>query len=89
MEKKRIIFYLGGGIVMLCVVFLPGYSQLEKIREDNRQYLQRIELLEMQNEKLAVELNRMKEDPLYLETKAREKLGIVKKGEIIYYRKEQ
>jgi len=86
MEKKRIIFYVLGVGIILSVVFLPGYSKLEKLREENRNYLKRIELLENQNEKLKEEMTSMKDDPVYIEKKAREKLGIIKKGEIIYKR---
>ncbi|MBD3296882.1 MAG: hypothetical protein GF392_05890 [Candidatus Omnitrophica bacterium] len=84
MEKKKLTIY---GIVLVAVVIvilLPGFSDLQNLREENRQLHKRIELLEMRNEELAGELSSMELDPDHIERKAREKLGIVKKGEMIY-----
>jgi cell division protein FtsB len=71
-------------LTALCIIFLPGYSELHKLREDNDQLKRRISLLEEHNEKLKEDMQKMKQDPDYIEKKARKKLGIVKKGEIIY-----
>ncbi len=84
MEKKKVILYLALLIAVFCIVFLPGYSELQRLREENEQHQRRIRLLEEHNDKLKEELAKLKEDPDYLEKKAREKLGIVKKGEVIY-----
>ena len=87
MARKKIILYVLGFLTILFVVFLPGHSKLQKLREENEQYQKRIELIEGHNEQLKKELSKMREDPVYVEKKAREKLGIVKKGEIIYRKK--
>jgi len=84
MENKKIIYRVIFIAIVLCVIFLPGYSRLQKLREENSEQSKRIELLEEHNEKMKTELERMREDPDYLEKKARDKLGIVKKGEVIY-----
>ena len=84
MEKKKLVFYLISFSVILCVLFLPGYSQLQKLKEENREHKRRIQFLQKHNVELEEELSHMREDPDYIEKKAREKLGIVKKGEIIY-----
>ena len=84
MEKKKIVFYILGFLAVFYMIFLPGFSELQKLREENDQHQRRIRLLEEQNEELKAELKLMQEDPDYVEKKAREKLGIVKKGEIIY-----
>ncbi|MFH1395474.1 MAG: septum formation initiator family protein [Candidatus Omnitrophota bacterium] len=89
MERKKIIFYILGILTILCVIFLPGYSKMQRLREENREKVQRIKLLKENNRKLNSELTKMKEDPEYVERKAREKLGIVKKGEVIYRKKEK
>lgn len=78
-----------GLLALLGIVFLPGHSELQKLREENEQHKKRIELLEEHNEKLKRELAKMQEDPDYVEKKARDKLGIVKKGEIIYRKREE
>ncbi|MBU0683305.1 MAG: septum formation initiator family protein [Candidatus Omnitrophota bacterium] len=88
MERKKIIFYIFGTLTVLCIIFLPGYSKLQRLREENLEKIQRIKLLKENNRKVSAELTKMKEDPEYVERKAREKLGIVKKGEVIYRKKE-
>jgi len=87
METKKIIFRVIIALVVLMVIFLPGYSRLQKLREENDEQKRRIKLLETHNGKMRTELGKMREDPDYLEKKARDKLGIVKKGEVIYRKK--
>ncbi|MFH1305328.1 MAG: septum formation initiator family protein [Candidatus Omnitrophota bacterium] len=82
--KKRIILGVFALFAVLGLVFLPGYSRLQRLREENEQYLRRIEFLESRNVQLGEELVKMREDPEHVERKARQKLGIVKKGELIY-----
>ncbi len=84
MEKKRIAFTFVITAAVLAVIFFPGYSHLEKRREENRQLAERIKLLEENNSKLDAELKKLRGDPEYVEKKAREKLGVVKKGEVLY-----
>ena len=84
MEKKRIIIFSLAVAVAVVILFLPGFSELQKKKEENEQLRKRISLLENHNEELRTELYRMKNDPGYVEKKAREKLGVIKKGEIIY-----
>ena len=84
MERKRLVLYIVFFVAIVCIVFLPGFSELHKLKEENDQLAKRIKLLEEHNDKLKEELTLMQEDPDYLEKKARERLGIVKKGEIIY-----
>ena len=82
------MFYAIALAVVLSIVFLPGYFELKRLREENEEYRRRMQFLEEHNAQLAEELAKMQEDPEYLERKAREKLGIVKKGEIIYQKKQ-
>jgi len=87
MGSKKIIFRLIVISVVLCAIFLPGYSKLQKLRAEKTEQKKRIKLLEEHNEKMKTELGKMQDDPEYVEKKARDKLGIVKKGEVIYRRK--
>ena len=84
MERKKIIFWVIAIVVILIVVFLPRFSELQRLREENVNIKKSIILLEQDNEALTEEVRRMEEDPNYVEQKAREKLGIIKKGEYIY-----
>lgn len=89
MEGKKIALYLLAFLAAFCIIFLPGYSELHKLKGENEQLQKRIRLLEAHNDKLKEELVMMKEDPEYIERKAREKLGIVKKGEVIYRKRQE
>ena len=84
MGKKKLIF--GAVIVVagLVLLFLPGYSKLQDLRTERQIYRQRIALLEQYNLELERKVARMKDDPHYLEKKARDKLGIIRKGEVVY-----
>jgi cell division protein FtsB len=84
MEKKRLIAVLVVFVAALVVFFLPGYGKLQELKTEREQYKKRISLLEEYNRALQEEIVRMREDPDYLEKKARDKLGIVRKGEIVY-----
>ncbi len=81
--KKKLTLLLLVAIISGIVLF-PGYRRIYELREKNREHERRIELLEENNQKLRDELIRLKEDPDYLEKKARNKLGIIKDGEMIY-----
>jgi len=84
----KLALYAAGAAVVLGMVFLPGHFELKRLREDNQEYQRRMQLLEDHNAELEEELLKMQDDPEYLERRAREKLGIVKKGEIIYRKKQ-
>lgn len=66
------------------VLYLPAYLQMQDLNEKNRSYQKRITDLEQENEALAIERERLKNDPDYFEKMARERLGIIKEGELIY-----
>jgi cell division protein DivIC len=89
MEGKKLIIgtILCGGI--LIVIFLPGLTELQHLREDNEDIQKRVMILEKQNRELEREILLMQEDPIYAENKAREKLGIVRKGEYVYESKQE
>ena len=83
--KQLIFILLIAGL--LAIIFLPGYSELQKTREDNEQQKRRIVFLEEDNGSLKTELSKLRNNPDQVEEKAREKLGIVKQDEIIYKKK--
>ena len=86
MERKKITAYAVFFLVILGIVFLPGYSELQKLRDENDQLQRRMKLLEQYNAALEDELEKLKQDRGYVEKKAREKLGVIEKGEVIYKR---
>lgn len=78
----RKAFWLFGITVFLLIIFLPGYTKLQELRDRNRDLEDRIKKLTMENYLLQQELDRIESEPLYQEKIAREKLGVVRKGEI-------
>lgn len=81
MSRKRLLFL---GIIILLIIFLPRYSRYQELRARNKSLLADIERLKVENEELARQIDRLENDPFYIEKKARDKMGIGKKGEIRY-----
>ena len=75
-------FWLFGIAVFLLVLFLPGYTKLQELRDKNRGLEASIKKLNIENVLLQQELDRIENDPVYQEKIAREKMGVVRKGEI-------
>ncbi len=71
-------------VFFLAYLFLSGYlnlrkvgERLVKIEEENKKLIQ-------ENKRLGEEIKALEGDPFYIEKIAREELGMVKKGEIVY-----
>ena len=76
--------WLFGFAFIILIVFLPSYSQMQDLRQKNSDYEAEINNLKIQNAKLRVERKRLDEDPVYLEKVAREKMGLIREGEVVY-----
>ena len=83
MNRKKLIFS-GVIVAILIVIYLPGLSKLQQMKERNKVLKKQITELEKMNEELEVEIDRLNTDPIYVESIAREKLKKARKGEIIY-----
>ena len=75
-------FWLFGIAFLLLGLFLPGYTKLQELRDKNQSLEVKIKRLNIENALLQQELVRINEDPTYQEKIAREKMGVVRKGEI-------
>ncbi|MCX5702190.1 MAG: septum formation initiator family protein [Candidatus Omnitrophica bacterium] len=78
----RKAFWLFGIAFLLLIMFLPGYTKLQELRDRYRDSEVKIRELSIENKILQQELKRIENDPIYQEKIAREKLGIVRKGEV-------
>jgi len=78
----RKAFWLFGISVFLLVVFLPGYTKLQELRDKNNDLAKNIKHLSVDNYLLQEEIKRIQNDPVYQEKIAREKMGVVRKGEV-------
>ena len=75
-------FWLFGLAVFLLIIFLPGYTKLQELGDRNKDLELKIKSLNIDNALLQQELNRVENDPVYQEKIVRQKLGVVRKGEI-------
>lgn len=82
LRKLRNAFWLFGFAALLLAIFLPGYTKLQELRDKNRQLEEKIKRLQVENQMLQHEFRRLENDPLYQEKVAREKMGVVRKGEV-------
>ncbi len=65
-------------------IFLPSYTKLQDLRQKNSDYAQQLESLKLRRIKLLEEKRLLEEDPAYLEKVGREKMGLIRKGEVVY-----
>jgi len=78
----RKAFWLFGITVFLLVLFLPGYTKLQELRDKNKELSAKIKRLSVENYLFQEEMKRIENDPVYQEKIAREKMGVVRKGEV-------
>ncbi|MCK5014584.1 MAG: septum formation initiator family protein [Candidatus Omnitrophica bacterium] len=74
-------------VFALCVLlnFLPSFSKWQDAKALDREYQRRIEEMEAEKTRLLEEKRLLEEDPDYLEKVAREKMGLIREGEVIYH----
>ncbi|MDD5464864.1 MAG: septum formation initiator family protein [Candidatus Omnitrophica bacterium] len=82
LSTLRKSFWLFGFTVLLLVLFLPGYTKLQESRIKNRKLEENFRKMAVDNYLLQEELKRIENDPVYQEKIARDKMGVVRKGEI-------
>ena len=61
-----------------------GFIHLYKMEKERQAYVEKIRLLEAENQRLLDEINRVRSDKEYLESYARRELGLLKDNEILY-----
>jgi cell division protein DivIC len=82
MLKKGTWLFLFAFLVLLA--FLPSYTKLQDLKQRNQDFEERIVSLQREMDDLNQKLHRLENDPVYLEGIAREKMGVARKGEVIY-----
>lgn len=80
---KNAIWLFGFATIIL-VVFFPSFVVLQQERRRNSEYEQQVAQLKAKNRQLEEEKRLLLENPVYLERVAREKMGLVREGEVIY-----
>ncbi|MBN1870373.1 MAG: septum formation initiator family protein [Candidatus Omnitrophica bacterium] len=81
LKNAFILFAVALGVLL---IFLPSFTKWQDLKEKDRQYQVKIRELEEARQVLLQEKQLLEEDPVYLEKVAREKMGIIREGEVIY-----
>ena len=88
MTRKQGIFLSIAGILLFSLLFFIvfgeyGYIDLTVLKTERDQLVEKNELLTDENISLSVEIDRLKNDPKYIENIARQELGMVAEDELI------
>jgi len=67
----------------LLLIFLPGFAKLQELKTKLAETEEKIRRAQRQNAILEQRIAQMQNNTAYLEMVARDKLGIVKKGETV------
>ena len=82
MLKNALLLFAVATLVL--IFFLPSFTIMQDRRQKNIDYERQIAELKKKNETLREEKRLLLEDPTYWEKVAREEMGIVREGEVIY-----
>lgn len=80
---RNFILYLVCAIVL--IFFVPGLAKIQELKSRNRFLNDKIIEVKKENLTLKKEVQRLKNDSVYLESVARDKMGVIKKGEVVYH----
>lgn len=82
MRRNAIVLFMG--TIAVLALFLPPYGQWQKKTQRNAQFVAQIENLKAEQKALVEEKRLLEEDPAYIEKIARDKMGLIKEGEVVY-----
>ena len=82
MLKNAILLFVFAFVILM--MFMPTFSRMQDIKQKDLKYQARISELEQENSWLKVEQRLLEENPDYLEKVAREKMGLIRAGEVVY-----
>lgn len=70
-------------VIVATVLFLPPFVKYQALRYKSAKIDQRIAQLKAENKRLEEEKRKLETDIAYIEKRAREKVGMVRKGEVV------
>lgn len=82
MAKKSLTKVIIAAAIIL-VIFLPPFAKYQRLRYKNKRLAERIKALKEESKRMEEEKSRLEKDITYIEGRARENIGVVKKGEIV------
>lgn len=70
---------------LLLIIWSPnGLLHLRQLHVEHQELLKKNHILERENHQLYEEISRLQDDPAAIESLARQELGLVKEGELIF-----
>ena len=69
--------------VVVTIVFLPPFAKYQELKAKNKQLEDDLARAKVEVKRLEGEKHKLETDITYVEQKAREKIGVVRKGEIV------
>ena len=82
MLKNAFLLFAVAFVVL--VAFVPTFSRVQDLKQRDLEYQRHINELEREHAKLKKEKRLLEDDPVYLEKVAREKMGLIREGEVVY-----
>lgn len=82
MKNAFILFAFAFAVLLM---FLPSFSKWQDAKQLDLDYQAKIKALETEHHELLEEKRLLEDDPDYLEKVAREKMGLIREGEVIYH----
>ena len=83
MKKRHIIVIIIIAIIFF-VLYFPGFSRIQQLKEENSSLGTKINDLAVKNKELKEKIDKLETDPIYVERVARTKMKRKREGEIIY-----
>lgn len=81
-QSKVAIFLVIGALLL--VIFLPAFIKYRKLALRNANLKKQIEQVKNSNISLKEESELLKNNTFYMESVARERMGVAKEGEVVY-----
>ncbi len=82
MLKNAFLLFAVAFVVL--ILFLPSFTKWQDVKQKDLEYQARIKRLEQEKTGLAEEKRLLEDDPAYLEKVARERMGLIREGEVVY-----
>ena len=84
-----LLLILAAGLLFLSLQSYQGLQQIQSLAQKREGLIRDNQDLNRKNQSMYREINRLKQDPLYLEEVARKEFGLVRPDEIIFFLEEE
>jgi cell division protein FtsB len=84
-----LLLILAAGLLYLSLQSYQGLQQIQSLAQKREGLIRDNQDLNRKNQSMYREINRLKQDPLYLEEVARKEFGLVRPDEIIFFLEEE